>query len=224
LTRHQDVQATLRGALREALKDACAQGELPTLEAIHKTKIPYLDAFLEEMTRLSHTSLSNGRITTQDVELLGCHVPKGVEVWLMVSRHVFAVSNSRCTNVYPQNVGPSQTAPPFDILDSRRRSGNDAEALKSPWTGAWEPHSLADFMPERWLRKDEDGSDVFDPQAGPKFSFGVGQRGCFGESYLQMWLSITLADLVERPTARHAYDEDAFCASALGVRAVAAAD
>jgi hypothetical protein len=92
LTRHQDVQAKLRGALREALKDACAQGELPTLDAVHKTKIPYLDAFLEEMTRLSHTSMSNGRITTQDVEVLGCRIPKGIEVWLMVSRHAFAVS------------------------------------------------------------------------------------------------------------------------------------
>jgi cytochrome P450 len=83
------------------LKDACEQGELPTLDAIHKTKIPYLDAFLEEMTRLSHTSMSNGRITTQDVEVLGYHIPKGIEVWLMVSRHSFAFSNNSHTDACP---------------------------------------------------------------------------------------------------------------------------
>lgn len=161
LTRHQEVQAKLRRALRESLKDVCAQGELPTLDAIHSTKIPYLDAFLEEMTRLSHTSLSNGRITTQDVEVLGYYIPKGIEVWLM-------------------NVGPSQTAPPFDISDSRRKSGSESEAPKSPWTETWDPHSLAEFMPERWLRTREDGTSVFDPQAGPNHAFGVGPRGCFG--------------------------------------------
>jgi hypothetical protein len=91
------------------------------------------------------------------------------------------IDDNHYTDSCPQNVGPSQTAPPFDIPDSRRRSGNDSEAPKSPWTGAWEPHSLAEFMPERWLRKGEDGIDVFDPQAGPNFSFGVGPRGCFGE-------------------------------------------
>jgi cytochrome P450 len=161
--------------LRESLKDTCAQGELPTLDAIHKTKIPYLDAFLEEMTRLSHTSMSNGRITTQDVEVLGHHIPKGIEVWLMVGQLSF--SNSR-TNASLQNVGPSQTAPPFDIPDSTRRSG---EAHKSPWTNAWDPYSLAEFMPERWLRSSKDGTCVFDPQAGPNHTFGIGPRGCFGE-------------------------------------------
>jgi hypothetical protein len=154
---------------------------LPTLKVIHKTKMPYLDAFLEEMTRLSHTSTSNGRITTQDVEVLGHHIPKGIEVWLMVSQHSFAISNNSHTNACSQNVGPSQTAPPFDIPNDRRRSGNKSEIPKSPWTGAWEPHRLAEFIPERWLRKSEDGTYVFDPQAGPNFAFGVGPRGCFGE-------------------------------------------
>jgi hypothetical protein len=125
---------------------------------MHKNKIPYLDAFLEEMTRLFHTSMSNGRITTQDLEVLGYHIPKGIEVWLLVCRHSFVISNSSYPNAYPQNVGPSQTAPPFDISNSGRRSGNESEAQKSPWTGAWEPHSLAEFMPERWLRKSEDGT------------------------------------------------------------------
>jgi hypothetical protein len=167
--------------LRESLKDACEKGELPTLDAIHKTKIPYLDAFLEEMTRLSHTSMSNGRITTQDVEVLGYHIPKGIEVWLMVSRQSFAISKNCYTNACPQNVGPSQTAPPFDITNSRCRSGNEPEAQKSQWTRAWEPHSLAEFMPERWLRKSDDGTYVFDPQAGPNHVFGAGPRGCFGK-------------------------------------------
>ncbi|EMD97751.1 hypothetical protein COCC4DRAFT_174025 [Bipolaris maydis ATCC 48331] len=176
LTRYQEVQAKLRNALRESLKDVCVQGELPTLDAIHNTKIPYLDAFLEEMTRSSHTSLSNGRITTQDVEVLGYHIPKGIEVWLM-------------------NVGPSQTAPPFDISDSRRRSGNESEAPKSPWTETWDPHSLAEFMPERWLRTSEDGTSVFDPQAGPNHAFGVGPRGCFGRK-LAMHTMKTLFVLV----------------------------
>jgi hypothetical protein len=181
LTRHQEVQAKLRDTLREYLQDVCEQGQLPTSDAIHKTKIPYLDAFLEEMTRLSHTSMSNGRITTQDVEVLGYHIPKGIEVWLMVSRHSFAISNDSHTNACPQNIGPGHTTPSFDIPESRRRSGNESEAQKSPWTGAWKPHSLAEFMPERWLRKSENGTYQFDPQAGPNHSFGVGPRGCFGE-------------------------------------------
>lgn len=161
--------------------NACKQGRLPSLDAIHKTKIPYLDSFLEEMTRLSHTSMSNGQITAQDVEILGHHIPKGIEVLLMVSRLFFAILGNGCTHACAQNVGPSQTAPPFNISDSKRRGDNDSETQKSPWSGAWEPHSLGQFMPERWLRKSQDGSYMFDPQAGPNHSFGIGRRGCFGE-------------------------------------------
>lgn len=226
MTRHQEVQAKLRDTLRECLKDTCEQGELPTLDAIHKIKIPYLDAFLEEMTRLSHTSMSNGRITTQDVEVLGHHIPKGVEVWLMVNRHSFSISNNTHTNTYPQNTGPSQTAPPFDIPNSRRRSGNKSEARNSAWTGAWEPHSLSEFMPERWLRKSEDGTSEFDPQAGPNHSFGVGPRGCFGEWYFHAVNSVNIiavTDILQRPKTRHAYYEDFFCTCALGIRAATAA-
>lgn len=125
--------------------------------------------------------MSNGRITTQDVQVLGYHIPKDVEVWLMVNCHSLSISSKSHVDTYPQNVGPSQTAPAFDIPNDRRRSGDESETPESPWTGAWDPHTLAEFMPERWLRKGGDGADVFDPQAGPNFAFGVGPRGCFGK-------------------------------------------
>jgi hypothetical protein len=134
----------LRNALRESLKDTCAQGELPTLDAIHKTKIPYLDAFLEEMTRLSHTSMSNGRITTQDVEVLGHHIPKGIEVWLMVSRHFFnntlLIHVHRRTSVQDRQLHPStsQTA----AAEAEKHTSRRGRALGT--RTAWPNSCLSD--------------------------------------------------------------------------------
>ncbi|KAK4560838.1 hypothetical protein LTR86_005418 [Recurvomyces mirabilis] len=161
LTRHQEVQTKLRRALTDSFKEARSRGEPPSADEIERTKVPYLDAFLEEVTRVSCTSMSNGRITTQAVDVLGYRIPKGVEVWTM-------------------NVGPSQTAPRFEIARSKRRGESEAEREISQWTGDWDEPSLAEFIPERWLSTTEDGTVGFDPRAGPNHVFGAGPRGCFG--------------------------------------------
>ena len=46
------------------------------------------------------------------------------------------------------------------------------------------------FRPERWLIKDRDGSDQFDPNAAPMLAFGDGPRGCFGQKFALLEMRI----------------------------------
>ncbi len=56
----------------------------------------------------------------------------------------------------------------------KSRSNSSIEAGKRE--GEWDPSTINEFKPERWL--DLDGS--FNSKAGPAVPFGLGQRGCFG--------------------------------------------
>jgi hypothetical protein len=74
-------------------------------------------------------------------------------------------------------------------IDEKLRSASSRES-KAKY-GAWEPRKIGDFLPERWLVKDEDGNEKFDPQAGPSLPFGAGLRGCHG-------ITIRLSDTLIR--------------------------
>lgn len=80
MTKHQDVQKKLREAVREAF----GEEEQPSWEAISKTQVPYVDAFIDEVLRHSGISAANIRLATQDTVILGHVVPKGTDVFLLV--------------------------------------------------------------------------------------------------------------------------------------------
>ncbi len=72
-----------------------------------------------------------------------------------------------------------------ETKDQRQRQG---EGVREPGRararrlrGLWDDDDIEAFKPERWLKKGEDGAEVFDPAAGPQLSFGLGPRQCFGK-------------------------------------------
>lgn len=168
---HQDVQSKLRSELRKYYATATKESRPPTVLEITKTSVPYLDAVIEESLRFNAPLPLFGREATQDTVLLGCRIPKGTEVFFPVT-------------------GPSFMLPSFHIEDSIR---SDTSREKH-WGGQWNAEDIHLFKPERWLRPDEKGSEVFDPQAGPILSFGLGPRGCFGKrlAYLEMRMVLAL--------------------------------
>lgn len=158
----QQVQDKLRAALREAYPRACAAGEMPTAREISSTRVPYLDAVLEEVHRLSGAARIMMRVTTCDADVLGHRIPKGTDVFMLMD-------------------GPDFTMPSLTI-DETTRSNTSKESKDK--NGTWEQATIREFDPERWLEKDSDGKVVFNARAGPSMPFGAGPRGCFGESLL----------------------------------------
>lgn len=173
LTKHQDVQAKLRTALRAAYADASTESRQPTVKEITKTTAPYLDAVLEESLRYVPPLPLVIREATRDTEILGRRVPKG-------------------TSVFMPGYGPSFTLPAMAV-DGASRSQTSRE---KHFGGRWDAGDSHLFIPERWLRTDYGGEGVqeFDSQAGPFLSFGMGARGCFGRrlAYLEMRIVVAL--------------------------------
>ncbi|KAK4545246.1 hypothetical protein LTR36_003426 [Oleoguttula mirabilis] len=169
LTKHQDVQRKLRASLRAAHKGAAAKGELPAAIDVARMRIPYLDAVLEEILRLGITAAATARVTTQDVEVLGYHIPEGTDVFMMCS-------------------GPSMTAPPMHVDENKRSQSSRLLSAEERWTGDWDPETLAEFNPDRWLRKNDQGDIEFDSKSGPMQTFGGGLRGCFGRKLAMLGL------------------------------------
>jgi cytochrome P450 len=136
--------------------------------------IPYLDAVIEEILRLSHTFALLERQSTEATTILGHPVPKG-------------------TTVFMPMYGPSFTEVGFKI-DNTSRSESSRNALRSRGERKWPESNMNDFCPERWLREVGNEKEAFDRTAGPFLAFGLGKRGCFGQklAYLEMKLVLTL--------------------------------
>lgn len=147
------MQTRLRAELRAAFDST-----RPDLSTLPATELPYLEAVIFEIHRCGLTSPALSRRATQDTYVLGHFVPKDTEVFFL-------------------NNGPGMLQPGLaaDADDSGERKETHTK-LKG-WTGEDAP----DFEPCRWLKKDANGRDVFDPLAGPMNAFGAGPRGCFGE-------------------------------------------
>lgn len=170
----QTVQSNLRAALYQSHVAARAEGRLPSSYEITHTQIPYLEAVIEEMLRLPGTLPILDRQATQDTQILGHHVPKDTIVMII-------------------NRGPSITEPAFEITESCR-SETCQRSKHVHGSREWEPEGMDRFIPERWLKVDDQGSIIFDSSAGPTLPFGLGTRGCFGRklAYLELRIMFTL--------------------------------
>jgi cytochrome P450 len=86
LTAHQRVQEKLHSLLRARYLRAASEGNLPSIQEIVKSDIPFLDATIEEIHRLGGTASIGTRVTLCDTQILGYHVPKGTDVFTVGPR------------------------------------------------------------------------------------------------------------------------------------------
>ncbi|KAM0347308.1 hypothetical protein ACHAPU_004827 [Fusarium lateritium] len=176
LSSDQRAQSELRNALQRAYHQAKAEQRPPTLTEILQTRVPYLNAVVDEVLRISYPFGMCLREAQVDTQILGARVPKGTTVAFL--------SN-----------GPSILSPPIPYEDSRSSEWVRSRKPKQPLEKDFD---YAGFVPERWLKvtTGPDGEEevTFDSQAFPIQAFGSGPRGCFGRrmSYLEMKIFFTL--------------------------------
>lgn len=84
LAKYNDVQTRLRKDLREAFPGAFQEGKSPSANEIGTARIPYMDAFIDEVFRHSASQPINIRGAIHDTEILGYRIPKGTDVFLVV--------------------------------------------------------------------------------------------------------------------------------------------
>lgn len=183
LAQYPQIQRQARTVLRAAHAEAYQQGRPPSVAEITRTQVPYLEAVIEEILRLSGPVSAVARMTTTDTVILGHAVPKGTTVFMSIW-------------------GPSVTMPsvqPHHYSDSEEKKGDEEKPFSFTHRNDWDGMDPEKFIPERWLRKEGDGSDgvsrtVYDAQAGPMLSFSLGLRGCFGRrlAYLTMRILFTM--------------------------------
>ncbi|KAK3356421.1 cytochrome P450 [Lasiosphaeria hispida] len=177
LTDNPAAQARLRAALHVALPDAAREKRAPSYQELARAHIPYLDAVVDEVLRHANTIAFVVRQALQDTTVLGRHIPKGTDVFLMAN-------------------GAGYLEPNMRVQDETRSPGarrGQAKAL----TGSWDDDDIAAFSPERWLKTDTDtGTETFDPMAGPSLAFGLGPRSCFGRKFALHELKIQFALIV----------------------------
>ncbi|KAK8011934.1 hypothetical protein PG989_000194 [Apiospora arundinis] len=166
LTNNQDKQDRLRAELHAGYAAAARENRAPTYDELVKTQIPYLDAAVEEILRHANTIAFVVREALQDTRVLGRHIPKGTNVFLMANGAGYLKPNMR--------LGDADRS-----IGARRSEGKSL-------TGLWDDSDVKVFRPERWLK--EDGS--FNPQAGPQLAFGQGPRGCFGRKLALLTLKM----------------------------------
>ena len=102
-------------------------------------------------------------------------------------------------------MGPGITAPPLPVEESTRSEISRENQGK---TGQWDLNSIDDFIPERWLERDNAGKLRYNPNAGPNLAFSAGIRGCFGkltETKSQQYWKVSIEKLttilVDRQTS-----------------------
>lgn len=180
LAQHPHVQQKCRAALRAVHIDAHAQGRQPSVSEITRTQVPYLEAVIEEILRLSGPVSAAARSTTTDTVIMGHPVPKGTTVFMSIW-------------------GPGITTPSVK-QQSPPSSADSGEKKPFSFTARddWDGMSPEKFIPERWLKTDDEADRqdklVYDAQAGPMLSFSLGLRGCFGRrlAYLTMRILFTM--------------------------------
>lgn len=175
LTQSPRVQEKLRGILLQTFGD---ENGVLSAEQIITAQVPYLDAVVEEVARCAGTSATIVRTAVHDTTLLGHHIPKGVDVFMM-------------------NHGPGYMEPNAvnDSIPEHIRS-DSSQASEGRAIPLWDPTDVMAFKPERWIKTDEKGVERFDVHSGPMMQFGGGLRGCFGKKLAYLEIRIFVALLV----------------------------
>ncbi|KAK8033628.1 cytochrome P450 oxidoreductase [Apiospora marii] len=173
MTNNQEAQTKLRRALQSGLGNNSSDvgggdGDLPNCASILSADIPYLNAVMEETLRCASTASRGIRVAKANTEILGRPIPKGTQVLLSL------------------NVRWKPVPVPDDV-----RSPSSREA-KNDWVHHPAAQELDRFRPERWLKTDERGGDVFDQDVLPRLSFSGGTRGCFGRRLAMMELRVMI--------------------------------
>lgn len=175
MTNNQEAQTKLRHALQSGFS-MYGDGNLPDCANLLGADIPYLSAVMEETLRCASTASRGIRVAKVDTEILGRPIPKGAQILLSL------------------NVRWKPVPVPNDVRSPTSR------AEKSEWIHHPSAQELDRFRPERWLKMDEHGDEVFDPDVLPRLSFSGGTRGCFGKlSYYLLACCIWLGWGNERP-------------------------
>ncbi|RYP75435.1 hypothetical protein DL769_003829 [Monosporascus sp. CRB-8-3] len=169
MTNNQQAQ----NKLRESLRAAFGSSSIPSVEALTSKDIPYLNATIEETLRCAGTAGRLMRVATTDTEILGHRIPAGTEIGGLAA-------------VRWQ---------PVPVAEECRSASSRAALEKSggkDWVHQPSAQDLDKFIPERWLKIDETGDEIFDSGALPQNSFGGGTRGCFGRRLAMMELRIMI--------------------------------
>ncbi|KAH8663992.1 cytochrome P450 [Xylariales sp. PMI_506] len=173
LTDNQEAQGRLRRALLSEFSHAPTTGaaaqQLPSAESLCAASIPYLDATVAEVLRLSRTGPVSFREAIVDTEILGHRIPAGTPLILVTA-------------------GPSYDRP--DLVKKSSIAATGTSLRGKPPVLSWDP-SIPEsaFAPERWL----DARGEFDPGAGPSLPFSAGPRGCFGKKIALLELRLMIA-------------------------------
>ncbi|KAF2829534.1 cytochrome P450 [Ophiobolus disseminans] len=173
LTDNPMSQSLLRTALHTAFPHALNADRAPTYQELSTSSIPYLDATVEEILRHANTIAFVVRQALNDTSVLGHHIPKGTDVFLMAN-------------------GAGYLEPNIPLTPADSHSPGASTSSNKSLTGLWNDSDIHLFKPERWLNTD--GS--FNPQAGPQLAFGLGPRACFGKRLALQALKMQFALLV----------------------------
>ncbi|RYP14064.1 hypothetical protein DL765_006598 [Monosporascus sp. GIB2] len=169
MTNNQQAQSKLRETLRKAF----GSSSIPSVEALTSKDVPYLNATIEETLRCAGTAARLMRVATTDTEILGHKIPAGTEIAGLAAVRWLPVP-----------------------VPEECRSASSRAALKKSggkdWVHQPSAQDLDKFVPERWLKIDEVGNEIFDSGVLPQNSFGGGTRGCFGRRLALMELRIMI--------------------------------
>lgn len=153
MSHHPEFQIKLRYHL-ERKGVFSEERESITYDDLRSENLPYLEAVVLEILRISQVALFVSRMASCDTQILGYFIPKGTEI-------VLHIGYAGLQNAKPCGKNSINRCP------VRYRSG----ATKPLWHGDGEI-----FNPDRWL----DGHGAFNPNAGLAFPFGAGPRKCYG--------------------------------------------
>ncbi|KAF2228303.1 cytochrome P450 [Elsinoe ampelina] len=185
------TQEKLRKELQAAFQEEVRVDAIPNFRQVANSRIPFLDATVQEIFRLSQTQPGAIREAKVDTVVLGHAIPSGTNVFLMSNGGGYVKPDCFSNQIDEKLRGKTS-------VDSKRKKGS------------WDNSNIEQFMPERWIRV-QDGIEVFDANAGPIQAFGGGVRECFGKrlAYLQMKMILTIIilkiDLSKTPTALSSY-------------------
>lgn len=175
LSENQHAQRRLRTSLHNAFPAATGERRAPTAEEITETRIPYLDAFMEELFRMAATIPAHVRTTTEDTTILGHFVPKGTDVFLAIN-------------------GPGFSSPAMTVDETTR---SETCRATQDVSHKWPLTDMHLFRPERWLVTDAHGNhESVDLTAAPQMLFSLGPRACFGRKLGYLNIRVLLVLLV----------------------------